>query len=791
MSEDLVTLEINGVEVKARPGSMLIEAADANGIHIPRFCYHKKLSIAANCRMCMVEVEKAPKPLPACATPVAEGMIIHTQSELAIAAQKSTMEFLLINHPLDCPVCDQGGECELQDVAMEYGDDVSQYAEAKRVVMDKDIGPLISTDMTRCIHCTRCVRFGEEIAGLREMGATGRGEFVEIGTYIEKTIDSELSGNIIDLCPVGALTAKPSRFYGRPWELTQHSSVASHDCVGSNVSVHTRHGKIVRVVPRDNEEINETWLSDRDRFAYQGLEADDRLLSPMIKHGDDWRECNWEEALQYVSEKLKGLKPADVGALLSPHSTLEELYLAQKYLRGLGINSIDHRLRQVDFSDQENAPLFPWLGDSIESIENLDAALLVGSNLRKDQPILAHRLRKATLKGAAVMAIDSKDYGFNFDLAEQVITDPDGMVDALAGVAQIILKKKGADIPSALKKVIDSASQDSSVQAIAENLFKADQALLLLGNMAAAHPAASVFRALATTIAASSNIKLGYVSEGANAAGGWLAGALPHRQAAGVAAEQTGRDAQGMLAEPRKAYFLWNVEPEYDCWNPAAALQAVSQADCVVVATSFASETMKHYADVMLPIGASPEISGTLVNAEGRWQSFRACSKLPGESRPGWKILRVLGNLGELEGFDYVSAEQVRDELKQQFPTDLSFDNKMALADNYTLPGSSNGKLMRVSSVNNYRGDPITRRATALQKTADGRQDVVFINSQEIQRLGLSGLKIVEVEQDGRGINMPLMVDDGLADGCVYIPTATECSADLGGCYGQVEVKKA
>lgn len=791
MAQDLVTFEIDGVEIKARPGSMLIEVADANGIHIPRFCYHKKLSVAANCRMCMVEVEKAPKPLPACATPVAEGMIIHTQSELAIAAQKSTMEFLLINHPLDCPVCDQGGECELQDVAVAYGDDVSQYSEAKRVVKDKDIGPLIATEMTRCIHCTRCVRFGEEIAGLREMGATGRGEFLEIGTYIEKTIDSELSGNIIDLCPVGALTSKPSRFYGRPWELTQHSSIAAHDCVGSNISVHTRHGKVARVVPRDNESINETWLSDRDRFAYQGLEADDRLLSPMIKHGEDWRECSWEKGLQHISEKLKELDPKEIGALLSPNSTLEELYLAQKYMRGLGVNSIDHRLRQFDFSDQDKAPLFPWLGDSIESLENLNAVLLVGSNLRKDQPILAHRLRKAALKGAAVMAIDSKDYGFTFDLSEQVITDPSSMVDALAAVARKVVKKKAADIPASLQKIIASAKSDSTVQAIAEKLLKAEQSMILLGNMAAAHPSASVLRALATTIAANSEIKLGYVSEGANSAGGWLAGALPHRREAGHEAEQKGLDAQAMLVEPRKAYFLWNIEPEYDCWNPSLAMSALSSAELVVVASSFASETMQHYADVLLPIGAPAEISGTLVNAEGRWQSFRACSRLPGETRPGWKILRVLGNLAELDGFDYVSADQVRDELKQQFPSDLSFDNKMAFSDSYTLPEKSNGKLMRVSSVNNYRSDPVTRRASALQKTADGRQDAVFINSREVERLGLSGQEVVEVEQDGRGINMPLIIDDSLADGCVYIPTATEYSADLGGCHGQVEVKKA
>ena len=789
MSQDLITFEIDGVEVQAKPGSMVIEVADANGIHIPRFCYHKKLSVAANCRMCMVEVEKAPKPLPACATPVAEGMKVYTRSALAIDAQKSTMEFLLINHPLDCPVCDQGGECELQDVSMVYGEDVSQYTEAKRAVRDKDIGPLIATEMTRCIHCTRCVRFGEEIAGLREMGATGRGEFMEIGTYIEKTIDSELSGNIIDLCPVGALTAKPSRFYGRPWELIQHSSIAAHDCVGSNISAHTRHGKVVRVVPRDSEAINETWLSDRDRFAYQGLYAEDRLQTPMIRHDGEWRACDWEEALHYVNEKLKGFDANQIGALLSPNATTEELYLAQKYLRGLGVSSIDHRLRQIDFSDQEHAPLFPWLGDSIEALENLDAALLVGSNLRKDQPMLAHRLRKAALKGAGIFSIDCKDHAYTFDLAGQVVTGPAGMVQALAGLAQAILKTKGVEAPAALQKVMDAASSDPVMQEMADRLLGAERAMLLLGNGAAAHPQAAVLRALAATIAANSDVKPGFVAEGANMAGAWLAGALPHRQAAGAAADRIGQDAHAMLTAHKKAYFLWQVEPEYDCWDPATAMQSVAAAEFVVAATAFASETMQHYADVLLPVGLYPEISGTLVNAEGRWQSFRAAAKLPGGSRPGWKVLRVLGNLAGLDGFDYMSAEAVRDELKQQFAADLKFDNHMTLAEKYDPPAVANDALVRVSILNNYRSDPVVRRATALQQTTDGRLDAVLINSREAERRFLSGAEMVDVEQDGWvANNLPLLIDESVPDGCVVIPAATEGSSDLGGFFGACEV---
>ena len=438
MSEEQVNIEVNGIPLKARKGAMLIEVTDAAGIPIPRFCYHKKLSIAANCRMCLVEVERAPKPLPACATPVMEGMKVYTESPKAIAAQKGTMEFLLINHPLDCPICDQGGECELQDVALGYGGDVSRFAERKRVVKDKDIGPLVATDMTRCIHCTRCVRFGEEIAGLREMGATGRGENVEIGTYVSKAVASELSGNIIDLCPVGALTAKPSRYKGRSWEYVQHAGIAPHDSVGSNIFIHTLRGQVMRVVPRENEQVNETWLSDRDRFSYEGIYSDDRLSKPLL----GGVESEWENALEAAASGLKAViarHGADaVGFLVSPTATVEELYLAQKLARGLGVNNIDHRLRQADFSDQDTAPAFPWLGQSLDALERMGAALLIGSNVRMEQPLVGHRLRKAALAGGQIMFINPRDFDFRFPVAAKVIADPVGMVTALAGVAQAV-----------------------------------------------------------------------------------------------------------------------------------------------------------------------------------------------------------------------------------------------------------------------------------------------------------------------------------------------------------------
>ncbi|UCH54429.1 MAG: NADH-quinone oxidoreductase subunit G, partial [Pseudomonadota bacterium] len=553
---DTVTIEVDGKALPVRKGSMLIEATDAAGIYIPRFCYHKKLSIAANCRMCLVEVEKAPKPLPACATPVADGMKVHTRSEKAREAQKGTMEFLLINHPLDCPICDQGGECELQDLALGYGKDASRYQEVKRIVKDKDLGPLIATEMTRCIHCTRCVRFGQEIAGVMELGATGRGEHMQIGTYIERSVDSELSGNAVDLCPVGALTAKPSRYTARPWELDGFPSVSPHDCVGTNIEIQVRRGKVMRVLPRENEAVNECWIADRDRFSYEALNGADRLTSPMIRRNGQWEETDWQTALEFA---LTGFNRAltrhgaeHFGALAAPSATLEEFYLLQKLARALGSNNVDHRLRQLDFSDDAQQPAFPYLGQSLGELERAKAVLLVGSNLRKDQPLINHRVRKSVLKGGRVMAINVLDHDFNYKLAQRIIASPAELPRALAAVAVALAKLRGVEVAAPIKSLAGETGK--SAQGIAEVLAKTEGSALLLGNTANAHPQAASLRATAQFIAETCGARLGLLPE-ANGAAAWLAGCVPHRTVAGAKVERSGRDALAMLREPRKAYL--------------------------------------------------------------------------------------------------------------------------------------------------------------------------------------------------------------------------------------------
>lgn len=790
MSEDLVNIEINGRALKARKGAMVIEVADEAGIRIPRFCYHRKLSIAANCRMCLVEVERAPKPLPACATPVTEGMKVRTRSPKALAAQRGTMEFLLINHPLDCPICDQGGECELQDVAVGYGEDVSRYSEAKRVVKDKDIGPLIQTEMTRCIHCTRCVRFGEEIAGMRELGATGRGESMQIGTFVEKSLASELSGNVIDLCPVGALTAKPSRYSARAWELIQHPGVAPHDSVGSNIYLHTLRGEVKRVVPRDEESLNECWISDRDRFSYAGIDAADRVHRPLVKRDGKWQEVDWDEALAAAAEALRGAGGDGLGVLAAPNSTLEELYLVQKIARGLGSPHVDHRLRQRDFSDQAAAPLFPWLGLTVEELEQQQALLLVGSNVRKDQPILAHRIRKAALKGAEVMVVNPRDFGFHFRVTEQVTADPYTMVAALAGVARAALESAGAEAPEALAGVLAAARRDEVTDAMARKLAGAERAVVLLGNLAAAHPALAVLRALCALIAEHTGAAFGYLPEAANSAGAWLAGVLPHREAGGAPAQVTGLDAGAMLKQPRKAYLLLNVEPEFDCEDPRAAGAAMDAAERVVVIAPYASERTRQYADVILPIGSFAETSGTFVNAEGRWQSFNGAARPLGEARPGWKVLRVLGNLLDLPGFEYMSSEEVRDELKALFATDTELDNRPAGgAGALTLPPREAG-LLRMGSVAPYRLDNLVRRSAPLQQTLDGQDVALRLHPNQAVALGLEAGAQVRVRQDGGQAILPLIIDAGVPMGCAWIPTGTIEAAALGSGFGPVELEK-
>ncbi len=790
-ADEAVNIEINGQPCQARKGAMIIEVTDALGISVPRFCYHKKLSIAANCRMCMVEVEKVPKPLPACATPVAEGMKIFTQSEIATAGQKAVMEFLLINHPLDCPICDQGGECELQDLALGYGRDVSRFAEKKRVVKDKFIGPLIATDMTRCIHCTRCIRMLREVAGKMELGATGRGENMEIGTYIEKSLESELSGNVIDVCPVGALTSKPFRFKARAWELQQHLTIAPHDCVGSNLFAHTRRGQVMRVVPRENEEINEVWLSDRDRFSYEGLYSEDRLQAPMVKADGEWQTVDWETGLQAAVDAIRTVIEAhgvdQLGVLASPSATLEEMSLLQALARGLGVNNIDHRLRQVDFSDQDTAPLCPTLGQPLAALEKVNAALVIGANPRKDQPIIGHRLRKAATAGAQVMFVNPLDYEFLFDVHAKSIVPPAQLVDALAAVASCF-PDAGSGASDAVKTVIANATADEAQRRMAAALKEADAATLLLGNVATAHPQYSMLKALAGMIATASGATLGVLTDGSNTAGGWLAGALPHRGPAGTAAPTAGLDAQSMLTAPRKGYLLFAVEPEHDCADAAAVRSAMSAAEVVVCLTPFASDALKACADVLLPIGAFTETSGTYVNTEGRWQSFAGVAAPVGDSRPGWKVLRVLGNQFGLDGFEQRSSEEIRDALREQVGN-IKLDNRQESGT--VAAAMSVSGLQRIGDVAILSVDSLVRRAAALQLTPDAEAAArCRINAAQAASSGVQEGDTVTVKQGDASTNMTVEICERVPDGCAWVQAGTDQSAALGAAFGPVTIER-
>ncbi len=823
-NNETVTITVDGVQLQAPKGAMLIEVTDQADIHVPRFCYHNKLSVAANCRMCLVEVEKAPKPLPACATPVMDGMVVHTCSPAAREAQKSVMEFLLINHPLDCPICDQGGECELQDLAMGYGNDASQYVETKRVVLDKSIGPLIATELTRCIHCTRCVRFGEEIAGVRELGMTSRGERARIATYMGQAVTSELSGNVIDLCPVGALTAKPSRFAARAWEVVQHPGIAPHDCVGSNIAIHTLRGDLIRVVPRDNEEINEIWISDRDRFSYEAVDSDERLTTPMIKQDGEWRETDWETALNFAADKLRALldenakadeaeaepeadsdeqdeqtesvdaaaQPNPFATLVSPSAALEEMFLAQKITRALGSNNIDHRLRQADFSDQDDAPVMPWLGQPIAALEDVNAALLIGSNVRKEQPLIAHRLRKAAVQhGAQIHFVNSRAFELNYDAASNTAVAPQHMAGVLAAIAKACYEASGATPPPHLADVINNAKVFDQHRAIASDLHQADQATVLLGEQAAMHENYAVLRQLAAAIAEACGSVFGSLSNGANASGAWLAGAVPHRAAGGEALEQPGMNVAQLIANPPSAVMLLNVEPDADVNQASAMMNALDQVGHVIAINSFDSDALRQVADVILPAAAFGETSGTFVNIEGFWQSFRGAREAKGQSRPAWKILRVLANQLGLKGFDYISSEQLRDELRG-LCENIELDNSQTSSATVNLSDAGEA-MMRAGDVPIYETDALVRRAPSLQRAADAQTICVRINHHEAERLGLAGAASVIVKQDNGGMQssaqLDLIIDDSIPAGTVWIPYAVRGNELLASATGAVTLE--
>ena len=797
MSDDKITLEIDGRVCTAAPGEMIIAVADREGIVIPRFCYHEKLSIAANCRMCLVEAEQGgrpfPKPMPACATPVGDGMKVLTRSKKALDAQRGTMEFLLINHPLDCPICDQGGECELQDVSMGYGEDVSRFSERKRVVKDEDLGPLIATEMTRCIHCTRCVRFGAEIAGLRELGATGRGEDMRIGTFVEHTMAHELSGNIIDLCPVGALTSKPYRFTARAWELTTEPSIAPHDGVGSNLQLHILGGQVMRVHPRDNEAVNECWISDRDRFSYEGLNSPERLTAPMLKRDGQWHEVDWQQALHATVELLKAPGPDQLGALVSPTATLEEQFLLQQLVRALGSDHIDSRLRQLDFSAAEADPQLPWLGVPIAELETQQTVLLIGSDIRQEQPLLAHRIRTAALSGATIALLNPYQVDLNHP-SIQLAPTPSVPGSDLRALLQLL--GKSADGPT--------TEPDERHQRIADALKRAGEAgagLVLIGALAESAPAYGLVRALASEVAAAAGCRLGFLAPSANGLGSWCAGALPHRLPGGAAPARPGLDAASMLADPRQGYLLWGLEPDRDLADPILAKAALGSAKQVVACSAFKNAALEAVADVILPLAAFAETAGTFVNTEARWQRFQGAVAPPGDARPGWKLLRVLGTMMELPGFAQNSAREVHDEIADQC-RDLAPDNRLQGA----MPGPAPSppaqeprqeprQLFRLGNVPIYATDALVRHAPALQRTPLAERLAVSLHPKDAAALGLADgqrARVGQVATHGEAVEViaPVVIDDRIAVGCARIPAGVEGSGELGPIMGPVQISK-
>ncbi|MFZ9467326.1 MAG: NADH-quinone oxidoreductase subunit NuoG [Limnohabitans sp.] len=690
----MVEIELDGKKVEVLEGSMVMHAAEKAGTFIPHFCYHKKLSIAANCRMCLVDVEKAPKPMPACATPVTQGMIVRTHTDKAVKAQKSVMEFLLINHPLDCPICDQGGECQLQDLAVGYGGSASRYDEEKRVVFHKDVGPLISMEeMSRCIHCTRCVRFGQEIAGVMELGMSHRGEHSEIETFVGATVDSELSGNMIDICPVGALTSKPFRYSARTWELSRRKSVSPHDATGANLIVQVKNHRVMRVVPMENESVNECWIADRDRFSYEALNGDDRLTQPMLKQGGEWKTVDWTTALEYVANGLKQVKTEHgahaIGTLASPHSTAEELFLAASLMRGLGSGNIDARLRAADFHHEGGVR---WLGTSIASLTELQRALVIGGNPRKDQPLLGQRLRQAARRGAHILSLNEQRVDWAMPVHTVYQASASVWVQALADVAAAVAQAKGV-----LPLVVGNATQPQAL-AIAQSLLSGERKAVLLGNAAANHPQASGLLALANWIGQHTGASVGFLGEAANTVGAQLVGALPSN--GGLNA------AQMSQAGALKAVLLLNTEPHADSAHGAEGL---ATSDMVVTLSPF--KTNLDISDVLLPISPFTETAGTFVNTEGRAQSFHGVVRPLGETRPGWKVLRVLGTMLGLPGFAYETIEEVR---AAALPTDIA--SRLSNASTAYVEVAPAAAPVTASI---YQLDGLVRRAPSLQATAD------------------------------------------------------------------------
>ncbi len=752
---DMVNIEIDGMPLQAPKGSMIVQAADKAGIPIPRFCYHEKLPIAANCRMCLVDVEKMPKPAPACATPVMEGMKVFTQTKRALDSQRNVMEFLLINHPLDCPICDQGGECELQDVAMGYGRSVSRYTEGKRVVADEDIGPLVATDMTRCIHCTRCVRFISEIAGTNELGGMGRGDRTEIGTYIGKSIESELSGNLIDVCPVGALTNKPFRFRARAWELTAKESLGYHDSLGSNLFLHTRRGEVLRSVPRDNEAINESWLSDRDRYSHAGLLSDDRLQAAWVREGADWKSVSLEQAISRAASALKTVTGDELGVLVHPSTTVEEGALLARLASGLSTPHLDHRLDSLDLADSPVAEVFEM---PLAEVESAGAILLLGCNPRLEAPLLGHRVRKAWKRGCKVSAINPVDFDFNFELTQRFIVKPSAMLDAAIAVA-LAAGVEVSQWPSGLRQRAEAVVVDERAKAIAVQLQAASTKLIQLGESVRMHSHGSWLRRLARDIAAATGACVNLLSQGANSLGLARAGVLP-----------SGLNASRMLADPRKAYVLYGIEPELDIADSTSALRALQQAGIVIAFSGYLSETLKRAAHIVLPLAMLPEMDGSLVNAQGELQQARAAAKAPGDARPGWRLLRSLGEQLNLAGFEATNIDELRAGIQLGSPisgADLAAEE------------TKGAGFERISTWPIYRVDAVVRRAAPLAAHPLAKSPWAVVNPADALGMGLSQGSAVRVGDANGTATLAVDISTRVPQGSVWIERGHAATAPL------------
>lgn len=789
----MVQIEIDGKSYTVEQGAMIIEVADELGIAIPRFCYHKKLSIAANCRMCLVQVENAPKPLPACATPVSDGMKILTKSQKAIEAQQAVMEFLLINHPLDCPICDQGGQCELQDIALGYGLSYSEYHEGKRAVDDKDIGPLISTEMTRCIHCTRCVRFGDEIAGQRELGATNRGENTQIGTYLEHSMSNELSGNAVDLCPVGALTSKPFRFKARSWEMMARSSISSHDCVGSNIYYHTLRDNILRAVPKENESINEIWLSDRDRYSYEGL-SQNRLTDPLVKKNGVWEKVDWQEALTLATENIQNVLEKSgaeqIGALSSPNITLEEGYLLQKLLRGMDIFNIDHRLKRVNFNHQKELSV-PQLGVKYAALEEANSILLIGCDIRMETPLLAVRMRKAIKLGTQVFTVNPQAFEFNFPVTESLLATQGDFVTPLLELIKAIqpLSKVNVNLSSVVSSALQNVTVSESAKQLAEQFVQGEKKHLILGAFAAQSPDADWVYHLARVISELTGATFGELSEGANSAGCWLSGVLPH-QGAFFQSSTQGKHTQDMLAHPLSAYILVNVDPDYDFSDSPLAKKALEQAQFVLAFSAFDTPGIRESADIIFPMTPQTETKGTYVNAQGDWQRFEVVAKPQGNSKPLWKILRVLGNFLHVDDMGYEQLDEVTHEINEKFENAAHKSESLLSHSLGSIQHQMDtSSLVRLAPTPIYATDALVRNAVSLQQTPLAKTNKLWIHPDTAQSLGLHEADKVVVEQDGRQSEvLTVVLEPLLSQSTVMVPSGIPATKNLGAGFSRINI---